>query len=713
LRAAGLRTTIVGVDDALHGSPTFRGLPEPSLALLRRAAARRTFEPGTELETDVAGDGTPLLYLVVSGEVSAATEPDADGIAEVVGTEGPGSVFGSAALTGEEEVPIFHALGEVEAYVWEGPALERLHERADDLRRQLETRLSLRRRRTELVDLLRRTPLFRQTSQSLIRWLVGTATLARFEAGDTICREGEEGDAMFLIVSGEVTIVQGEAAQPVQQLNRGDFFGEIALVQRSLRVASAVALGSAEVLVVGREEFDVLHRRSSSFRQTIRLAAALRLEANVARRADPELVWVVNDTNRPTDHVARLVADALREVVGTVAAPRPLDDADGIGAALEAGDREGAGYVVCYSGPTLDGAIGRHAADRAGGVVYVTRNAASHFPYPSTLLHRIHHVVVPGPFGEQPETVRRDAITLSLTPDLDGAPLDELPEDARTALLRLARAVAHRRVGVALGGGAAWGYAHVVLLRGLARAEIPVDLVVGVSAGSLVGAFYASRGLEGLDRLVDARLELSAAALAAIGTSSSVDVFLRRHIPERRLEELALPFATVAVEANTGREKVFRHGSLSTAVRASCALPGVFGRPLLGGDRYLDGGVRHNVPVTHCADADADFVIASDVVPPPRDSRDMRPGLRGRVLELLQVNRVTDTVRSLYWLASDSGRAQAGLADALFSPDLSDFFPWDFHRADAIVERTEEQLDEWLLATRARYDAFSRTAADA
>jgi predicted acylesterase/phospholipase RssA len=377
--------------------------------------------------------------------------------------------------------------------------------------------------------------------------------------------------------------------------------------------------------------------------------------------------------------------------------------------ALAAGDRKGAAYVVCFSGADLAPAVGRHAADRAGGVVYVTQNAATHFPYPSTLLHRTHHVVATGPDGarESEAHLRRDAFALPLPRRLEGATLADLPDDAQAVLLRLARAIAHRRVGVALGGGAAWGYAHVVLLRGLAQAGIPVDVVVGVSAGSLVGAFYASQGLGGLDRLLAAKLELSVAALAAIGTSSSVDVFLRRHIPERRLEELALPFATVAVDAHTGREKVFRHGPLSTAVRASCALPGVFGRPLLGGDRYLDGGVRHNVPVTHCTDADADFVIASDVVPPPRESRNMRPGLRGRALELLQVNRVTDTVRSLYWLASDSGRAQAGLADALFSPDLSDFFPWDFHRADAIVERTEEQLDEWLAATRSRYRAFS------
>jgi hypothetical protein len=79
------------------------------------------------------------------------------------------------------------------------------------------------------------------------------------------------------------------------------------------------------------------------------------------------------------------------------------------------------------------------------------------------------------------------------------------------------------------------------------------------------------------------------------------------------------------------------------------------------------------------------------------------------MLELFQVNRLTDTVRSLYWLASDSGELQAGLADALFAPDLSEFAPWDFHRAEAIVERAEEQLEDWLSATRARYDALSRT----
>ncbi|HEY3184578.1 MAG TPA: cyclic nucleotide-binding and patatin-like phospholipase domain-containing protein [Gaiellaceae bacterium] len=666
-------------------SPYFRGLSEASLRLLDRAASRTQLAAGEELET-----GGACLYLLATGEVSASTAPDSAGISEVVGHETPGSVFGGGRLTGEHDVPVYRAVGPAQVYVWEPAELERLLGASDELRRQLETRLSLRRRRGELADLLRGTPLFRQAGRPLTRWLVASSTLGRFESGSAIFRQGDEGDELFLIVSGEIAFFQDEAPEPVRLLHRGDFFGEIALVEGSARTASAVAVSDAEVLVVGRQAFDLLCRRSSSFRHAVRLSTELRLESDVSGRPEPELVWLVNDTARPTEELAALVVDALREEVGQVAGAHSVQRANGVTAMLEAGRAEEAAYVVCCSDATVSQGLGRHVADRAGSVVYFTADAEAPFPYPRTSLHALHTVIV-SPRDGAPR--RRDAFVLADT----------------GSVRRIARAVAHRRVGVALGGGAAWGYAHVALLRGLERMQIPVDLVVGASVGSIVGAFYASQGLRGLDRLVDARLELSAAAVAAIATTSSVDLFLKRHIPETRLEELSLPFATVAVEARTGREKVFRHGSLSAAVRASCSLPGIFGRPIRGGDRYLDACVRHNVPASCCTDAGADFVIACDVVPAPTAARDSRSGFGGLVLELFQINRLTDTVRSLYWLASDSGELQAGLADALFSPDLGEFAPWDFHRANAIVERADEQLDEWLLATAARYRALSRT----
>jgi predicted acylesterase/phospholipase RssA/CRP-like cAMP-binding protein len=688
----------------LGASPTLWGLPEPVLRLLARAGVRETFEAGEELPTD----GVPRLYLLESGEVAATAPPDEDGVSELVGHEGPGGVFGSAPITEEEDVPVYRAVGFVEALVWEQPELDGILGEVEGLRRQLETRLSLRRRRTELVDLVRRTALFRQASQALTRSLVGSATLARFDPGEIVCREGDEGDAMFLIVAGEVEIAQAQAADPLQHLHRGDVFGEIALIQGTPRVATATAVGSCEILVIGREAFDALYRRSASFRHAVRLTAELRLEANRARRPDPELVWLVNDSGRSSEQLAALVAAALRETVGPVPAAARLDGGGGVAAALEAADAAGATYALCVSGGDEAKRIGREVVERAGGIVHFADDAAAPFPYEGRTLQRVQRVVVAGP-DSAPGRAWRDAVALSLPHDVDGASLEDLPSGARDGLGRIARAIAHRRVGVALGGGAAWGYAHVALLRALERAEIPVDLLVGVSVGSLVGAFYASSGTDGLDRLVDAKLELTAAAGAAVLSTSSVGLFLRRHVPETRIEELPLPFAAVAVDARSGREKVFRHGSLATAVRASCSLPGVFGRPLFGGHRYLDACVRNNVPASYCSEADVDFVIACDVVPTPKASRDMRSGFRSFALELLQVNRVTDTIRSLYWLASDSGRAQASLADALFAPDLSEFFPWDFHRADAIVERAEEQVDDWLPTAQARYRALART----
>jgi CRP-like cAMP-binding protein len=227
---------------ALRASPYFRGLSEPWLRLLGEATSRRAVAAGEELEAEVRRTGTPCLYLLVEGEVSASTPPDQDGISEVVGHEGPGGVFGSGLITGEEDVPVYRAVGPVQVVAWELPGLQRLFGKDDDLRQEVQTRLSLRRRQSELVDLFRRTPLFRQASQSLIRWLVASATLGRFESGSVICRQGDEGDAMFLIVSGEVAIVQDETPDALQQLHRGDFFGEIALIQHSILFYYAVSL---------------------------------------------------------------------------------------------------------------------------------------------------------------------------------------------------------------------------------------------------------------------------------------------------------------------------------------------------------------------------------------------------------------------------------------------------------------------------------------
>ncbi|MEY2441534.1 MAG: hypothetical protein QOJ46_960 [bacterium] len=689
-----------------RASPYLRRLAPRHLKILSAAATRRTLAAGEQLETD----GT--LYLVAAGEVGAWTPADRDGVSEVVGQEGPGSVFGSAALTGEAEVPVYRAATPVEVYAWRAEDLARAFAQAEGLERQLAVRLSLRSREHELFRLLRRTPLFAHVSQSLIRWLVRCSTLELYEAGSRIFREGDEGDAMFVIISGEVAIGEdaaGRGARYLARLHRADFFGEIALVQGSTRTSSATALSDAEVLVVGKDAFEVLDERSSAFGHAVRLTAQRRLEVNVRGARDPELVWLVNnDRHCRTDKLAALLSQALAETGARIAEPAALRTSAALRAAFEVARAAGAAHLLCHSDGPVPERLAREVAGRAGSVVVVDGDAAT--PVLRGAFARVHHVVVSPPAGAPgPQPVRRDAIVLRAhASDLRRSSLDRVPDDARRGLLRVARAVGRRRVGVALGGGAAWGYAHVAFVRALERAEIPIDLVVGVSMGSMVGAFYASQGLAGLDRLEAANIELSAAAIGAVATTQAVSLFVRRHIPQSRIEDLGLPFATVAVDARTAREKVFRHGSVSGAVRASCALPGVFAPSILGGHRYLDGAVRHNVPAGVCLDAGADFVVACDVVPLPGVPRGHhRRGLRGLVLDMTQVNRLSDAVRSLYWLTSDSGQRQASVADAIFSPDLAEYEPWDFPRAKAIVARAEEQLEEWLRETVARYAALS------
>src|SRR5437763_9731577 len=115
-----------GALGALQASPYFRGLSELWLDQLAEAAALEEADAGEEVEVDV--DGTPRLYLLAVGELSTSTPPDSEGVSELVGREAPGSVFGSGAITGEEDVPLYHALRPVTAYVWELVDLERLFE---------------------------------------------------------------------------------------------------------------------------------------------------------------------------------------------------------------------------------------------------------------------------------------------------------------------------------------------------------------------------------------------------------------------------------------------------------------------------------------------------------------------------------------------------------------------------------------------------------
>lgn len=173
------------------------------------------------------------------------------------------------------------------------------------------------------------------------------------------------------------------------------------------------------------------------------------------------------------------------------------------------------------------------------------------------------------------------------------------------------------RIGLALGGGAARGWAHIGVIRALAERGIRPDLIAGTSVGSIVGGALATerldefenwvRGLRRLDvvRLLDARLTGGGFLRGSVLMKALEGVMGNPDI-----EDLAVPFGCITTELGTGRELWLRDGPLLDACRASIALPGLFAPAALDGRYLLDGGLVNPVPVSLARSLGADIVIA-------------------------------------------------------------------------------------------------------
>lgn len=191
------------------------------------------------------------------------------------------------------------------------------------------------------------------------------------------------------------------------------------------------------------------------------------------------------------------------------------------------------------------------------------------------------------------------------------------------------------RIGLALGGGSARGWAHIGVIRVLAEAGIEPDLVCGTSIGALVGAAYVAGELDPLEKWVRSlRLQtvvsfLDVSLNGGLIKGDKLITFFRNHFVDRDIGELARPFGAVATDLRRGREVWLREGRVSDAVRASIALPGLFTPTERDGSWLVDGGLVNPVPVSLCRAMGADLVIAVDLntgllgrhIKPPKPSK--------------------------------------------------------------------------------------------
>lgn len=256
------------------------------------------------------------------------------------------------------------------------------------------------------------------------------------------------------------------------------------------------------------------------------------------------------------------------------------------------------------------------------------------------------------------------------------------------------------RIGLALGGGAARGFAHIGVIKVLEAQGIVPDLVVGTSAGSLVGALYAA-GNNGF-ALQKMAIDMDEAAISdwsvpffsqstGVLKGEAIQNYVNRAVHQQPIEKLRMPFGAVATDLRSGQPILFRRGNTGAAVRASSAVPGVFQPVRIGNVDYVDGGLVSPVPVSHARKMGADFVIAVNISAQP----DAQPA-SGTFEVLLQTFAIMGQSLNQYELRQ---------ADIVIRPELGTMRGSDFQNRSVAIIAGEKAATAALAEIRRKLKA--------
>jgi NTE family protein len=234
------------------------------------------------------------------------------------------------------------------------------------------------------------------------------------------------------------------------------------------------------------------------------------------------------------------------------------------------------------------------------------------------------------------------------------------------------------RLGLTLGGGSARGFSHIGVLKALEEAGYKPDVIAGTSAGSLVGIFYAAGFTPW--QMEEVALKVREIDVADVNSANKRGMFageaLQRLVNEyarnRPIERLKIPYAAVATNLATGEAVMLRTGDAGLAVRASCAIPGVFVPTMVNGIELVDGGLVSPLPVKLTRSLGADVVIAVDVGTAPQNH--VNAGLYEVILQSFEIMG-----RALTQL-------EAAQADFVIRPDTSRFTSTDFNARKDLIQ---------------------------
>lgn len=244
-----------------------------------------------------------------------------------------------------------------------------------------------------------------------------------------------------------------------------------------------------------------------------------------------------------------------------------------------------------------------------------------------------------------------------------------------------------KNIGLALGGGAVLGAAHIGVLRAIDENSLKIRYVSGTSIGAFVGALYAFglnwEKIKSLAANIN-WMDLSSITLSRYGLLSNEKLgdFLIEHIGDVNIEDSPIPLAIISTNITTGEKVTLTKGSVANAVMASTCIPGVF-RPIeINGSMLVDGGIVENVPVKTAADLGAEFIIGVDLN--AKHTFDKPEG----IIDVL--------LNSFHFLMQQTDKLQTKSANVLIKPDLNKFNWTSMNQINDLIDQGYKDSKEIL-----------------
>ena len=558
-----------------------------------------------------------------------------------------------------------------------------------------------------LRERLKTFPLLADVGEAALKHVLAEANWFGLPGGMTLARDGENDQALFLVVTGCLGVFVTDDQNHrrlVAHIPAGETVGEMSLISGDAHSATLVALRDTELLRISPQGFDSLIARHPRVMLNLMRVLVRRLQETTRAPTDgarPKTFAILPlQEGLEQSPIAQRLASALVDMGSRAAV---LDSSAADQTAEWFNTFEAAHDIVFYRGDTPDSSWSHLCLRQADRILLLAR---SDRPLPARPLdmpafkdraRELPELLLLHPSGQKglPEHFAlRTGVFESHHHVRQGSTND---------IRRLARFISGRAVGIVLAGGGARGFAHIGILKALSEANVPFDHLGGASMGAIIAAGVADEW--SLDELTERMREAFVTSnplsdytlpLIALVRGKKVSDLLRQNFGDIRIEELAKPFFCISSDLTTGRVHEHRSGPVWRALRASVALPGILPPVTHHGHMLVDGGVMNNLPVDIMRSHAAGPIIASDVTGEiDLKARDDRYGERPIWWLLWQRMSGTPSIVSILMRSGTVGseaqrRIAREQADYMFEPPLTGIGLRDWKSFDRAVKEGYE-----------------------